>query len=230
MPRAARIAPGGYVFHVLNRANGRLPLFKKDGDFLAFEKLLVEAHQRVPIGILDWCLMPNHWHLVLRPREDGELTDFMRWLSLTHAQRWKTAHDAIGHGHLYQGRFKSFIIQEDEHLATVLRYVHRNPLRAKLVKRAQDWRWGSCHVRLRGPDELKGLLSDWPIDLPRDWVGWVNAAQTETEVELIRTSIKRDRPFGGKVWTTRTVSRLGLEKTMRPRGRPLGWRKRKGGK
>ena len=68
MPRRARVAPGGVVFHVLNRANGRLRLFKKDADYLAFESLLAEAHERVPVRVLDWCLMPNHWHLVLWPR------------------------------------------------------------------------------------------------------------------------------------------------------------------
>jgi len=132
MPRTARHAPGGLVYHVLNRANGRLRLFKKDEDFLAFEQVLLLAHKKVPIRILDWCLMGNHWHLVLWPEEDGELTAFMRWLTLTHAQRWKHAHDAVGHGHLYQGRFKSFPIEQDEHLLTVLRYVDRNAVRAKL--------------------------------------------------------------------------------------------------
>ncbi len=138
MPRIARNAPGGLVYHVLNRANGRLRLFKKDGDYLAFEQVLLLAHRRAPIRILDYCLMPNHWHLVLWPRRDGELTLFMRWLTLTHAQRWKHAHNAVGHGHLYQGRFKSFPIQQDEHLLTVLRYVERNPLRAKLARRRRS--------------------------------------------------------------------------------------------
>src|ERR1041385_1414085 len=141
MPRVARKAPGGVVYHVLNRANGRLRLFKKEDDFLAFEKVLLSAWERVPIRILGWCVMPNHWHLVLWPAKDGQVTAFMRWLTLTHAQRWKHAHDAVGHGHLYQGRFKSFPIQEDGHLLTVLRYVERNPLRAGLVSSAQDWRW-----------------------------------------------------------------------------------------
>ena len=108
MPRAARNAPGGLVYHALNRANGRLRLFKKDEDFLAFERVMKLAFERVPIRVLAWCFMSNHWHLVLWPRHDGELTAFMRQLTLTHAQRWKHAHNAVGHGHLYQGRFKSF--------------------------------------------------------------------------------------------------------------------------
>jgi putative transposase len=116
MPRIARNSPGGLVYHVLNRANGRLRLFKKVEDFPAFERVLAQAHRRTPIRILDWCLMSNHWHLVLWPRRDGELTAFMRWLTLTHTQRWKQAHAAVGDGHLYQGRFKSFPIEQDKHL------------------------------------------------------------------------------------------------------------------
>src|SRR5258706_8667743 len=147
MSRMARRAPGGVVYHVLNRANGRQRLFAKADDFLAFGRVLRAAWERAPIRILAWCVMPNHWHLVLWPKKDGELTAFMRWLTLTHAQRWKHAHDAVGHGHLYQGRFKSFPIEEDEHLLAVLRYVERNPLRAKLVRRAEAGRWGGLFVR-----------------------------------------------------------------------------------
>jgi putative transposase len=227
MPRTARVAPGGNVFHVLNRANGRLRLFKKDGDFLAFETLLAEAVQRLPMRIVAWCLMSNHWHLVLWPRRDGELSAFMGWLSLTHAQRWKMAHNAVGHGHLYQGRFKSFIIEQDEHLLRVLRYVERNPLRAKLVKRAEAWRWGNLWARERGEQDLAGLLSDWPIDRPTDWVQRVNQAQTAAELEAIRTSIRRERPYGSVAWTRGIVKRLKLEHTVRQLGRPTGWRKKK---
>ena len=225
MPRQPRQAPGGIVYHVLNRANGRLRLFKKPDDFLAFQRVLLEAHKRVPIRILGWCLMGNHWHFVLWPRADGELTRFMRWLTLTHAQRWKHAHNAVGHGHLYQGRFRSFPIEADDHLLTVLRYVERNPLRAKLVKRAERWRWGSAHVRLNRKHELYPLLSDGPVDLPRSWLRMVNEPQDETQERTVRQSIVRGRPFGAEAWTNKMADRLNLGQTLRPRGRPKGWRK-----
>ena len=220
MPRLARKAPGGIVYHVLNRANGRLRLFKKDGDYLAFEKVLLLAHQRVPIRILDWCLMPNHWHVVLWPKHDGQLTAFMRWLTLTHAQRWKHAHAAVGHGHLYQGRFKSFPIQQDQHLLTVLRYVQRNPVRANLVKAAQQWRWGSCAVRIDPSHELHALLSDWPVRRRKDWLQWVNTPQTPQEEAAVLEHIRRNRPWGDQQWVTRTAEALNLGQTLRPRGRP----------
>jgi putative transposase len=227
MPRVARKAPGGLVYHVLNRANGRLRLFKKDEDFAAFERVLVAAWQRVPMRILSWCLMPNHWHLVLWPRKDGELTAFMRWLTLTHAQRWKHAHGAVGHGHLYQGRFKSFPIEQDEHLLRVLRYVERNPLRAGLVKKAEAWRWGGLFVRRERGHELSPLLCEWPIERPGGWERLVNLPQTDEEEAAMRRHIERNRPLGSEGWMDRTVKALHLEQTLRPRGRPTGWRKEK---
>lgn len=227
MPRQARNAPGGFVYHVLNRANGRLRLFKKEDDYLAFEKVLKLAHEQTPMRVMAWCLMPNHWHLVLWPRADGELTAFMRKLTHTHAQRWKTAHDAVGHGHLYQGRFKSFPVQTDEHLLTLLRYVERNPLRAKLVQRVQDWPWGSYAVRRQPRHALHGLLSPWPVEMPTDWTRWVNTPQTPEEQKALAQHIRRNRPLGDEQWTIQTAGKLGLEQSIRPVGRPVGWRKKK---
>jgi putative transposase len=226
MLRIARRAPGGIVYHVLNRANGRLRLFKKEGDFVAFEEVLLEAFQRAPIRILDWCIMPNHWHFVLWPERDGQLTQFLRWLTLTHAQRWKHAHNAVGHVHLYQGRFKSFPIEENSHLLTVLRYVERNPVWAKLVKLAQEWRWGSCAVRPDRSHALRTLLTKWPVNRPRQWVEYVNQPQTAAEEAAVAEHIERNRPYGQAEWAQRTARTLGLEQSLRPRGRPRGWRKK----
>src|SRR3569623_757048 len=135
MPRRARSILGGYAYHVLNRANGRLRLFRKDADFAAFEEVLRQAQERLPLRILGYVVMSNHWHFVVWPkRDEGPLiSEFFRWLTVTHTQRWHAHHGTSGMGHLYQGRFKSFPIAADEHLLTVLRYVERNALRAKLV-------------------------------------------------------------------------------------------------
>jgi len=227
MPRVARKAPGGLVYHVLNRANGRLRLFKKAEDYTAFEKVLAEAHQRVPIRILAWCLMPSHWHFVLWPTRDGELTAFMRWLSLTHAQRWKHAHAAVGHGHLYQGRFKSFPIQQDDHLLAVLRYVERNAVRPTLARRVQDWPWGSAFVRLNRSHALRPLLSDWPVPRPHDWLSILNTPPSAAERKEVVEHIERSRPMGSDSWVKATARALGLQQTLNPRGRPVGWRKHK---
>lgn len=107
MGRPLRTAPGDCVYHVLNRTNGRVPLFAHDADYAAFERVLMEACERVSMRILAYCIMPNHWHVVLWPRQDGDLSRFMGWLTLTHTQRWHAHHHTVGHGHLYQGRASS---------------------------------------------------------------------------------------------------------------------------
>src|SRR5438046_8114769 len=141
MPRRPRKPADGQVYHVLNRGNCRTDLFHKDGDFLDFLKLLEEGRQQFKMRILGYCLMHNHWHLVLWPRRGPELSRFVAWISSTHVRRWREHRGSVGQGHLYQGRFKSFIVQSDEHLLTLLRYVEANPLRGGLVRFAQDWRW-----------------------------------------------------------------------------------------
>ena len=143
MGRPRRAAQGGLVDHTLNCANARLSIFEHDGDFTAFERLLAEAVTRYAMRVLAYCLMPNHFHLLLWPRGDGDLSQFMQWLTLTHTQRWHAYHHAAGSGHLYQGRFKSFPVQSDDHFLTICRYVQRNALRAGLAVQAEDWRWGS---------------------------------------------------------------------------------------
>ncbi len=224
MPRRARVTPGGFVYHVLNRSVAGLPLFRKKADFEAFERIMVEAYARHPMRILAWCLMRNHWHFVLWPREEGEITAFIRWLSHTHAMRWHVAHGTVGRGHLYQGRFKAFPIQEDEHFLSVCRYVERNALSAGAVKRAQDWRWGSLRARLEGHESLRSLLSAWPVERPPHWTRFVNRLITQREAEAIQTSIARNRPYGDERWQEEQAKQLGLSHTMRREGRP---RKRK---
>src|SRR5437660_12243822 len=161
MPRRARNAPGGLVYHALDRAVARLPLFQKDGDCAAFGRVLGEALEEHPTRLLAYCLMPNHWHLVLWPEQDGELTAFLRWLTHTHTMRWHAHYHTGGTGHVYQGRFKSFPVQEDEHFLAVCRYVERNALRANLVTRAQDWRWGSLWHRRGETEQGRKLLAAW---------------------------------------------------------------------
>lgn len=221
MPRSARLTPGGYVYHVLNRGVGRMMLFEKDADYEAFERVLRETLEAQPgIRLLTYCLMPNHWHLVLQPKGDRDLGRFMQRLTLTHTRRWQEHRNCHGTGHVYQGRYKSFPIETDEHLLTVIRYVERNALRADLVERAEDWPWGALWVRRSGNEEERAMLSRWPIPEPPRWVRTVNAAMNDRELEAVRGSIDRGRPFGSERWISRTADALGLDHTFRPRGRP----------
>lgn len=221
MGRPLRASPGGYVYHVLNRANARLPIFQKPADYEAFERVLQEALAHVPnMRLLAYCLMPNHWHLVLWPRGDGELSDFGHWLTLTHTQRWHAHYHNVGAGHLYQGRFKSFPVAADEHFLAVCRYVERNALRAGLVERAEAWRYCSLWRREHGDSPLSACLAEWPVPRPRTWRELVNRPETVAELEALRRSVERGQPFGDRSWVTRCAGRLGLESTLRPRGRP----------
>lgn len=220
MGRPHRAAEAGYVYHVLNRANARIKIFRHDADYEAFERVLTEAVERTQTRLLSYCVMPNHWHLVVWPRADGELSEFVGWLTLAHTQRWHAFHQSIGTGHVYQGRFKSFPIQEDDHLFAVARYVERNALRAKLTRRAEQWRWSSLYRWLRGSAEDRRLLAAWPSPRPGGWVGHVNSPQTEAELAALRRCVTRGSPFGSQSWMERTVRRLSLESTLRPRGRP----------
>src|ERR1700722_7821231 len=141
MSRTRRKLEDGLVYHVLNRGNGRRAFLHKPGDFEAWLRVLAEAKQAVPMRVLAYCLMPNHWHLVLWPERGEDLSRFVSRLSQTHTQRWHAHYHNVGTGHLYQGRFKSFPVQEDGHFYSVCRYVERNALRAGLVERAEDWLW-----------------------------------------------------------------------------------------
>ncbi len=222
MPRRARSIQGGLVYHVLNRANARMTLFEKEEDYAAFERVLEEAQAREPLRILAYCLMPTHWHMVVWPRRgaDKQVSEFFRWLTVTHTQRWHAHYQTSGTGHLYQGRFKSFPIESDDHLYTVLRYVERNPVRANLAEQAEAWRWSSAWRYRSGDKQAKSLLADWPVPRPRDWRSHVNRAQTPAELDALRRSVARGRPYGGEAWCKRIIARLGLEWTVRPRGRP----------
>jgi putative transposase len=203
-------------YHVLNRGNGRAKVFHKKGDFAAFVELMAEANERLPLRILGYVLLPNHFHLVLWPRGDGDLSRWMQWLLTAHVRRHHRQYG--GSGHLWQGRFKAFPIERDEHLLTVLRYVERNPLRAYLVDRAEAWPWSSLAWRPSG--QRPQLLSDWPVACPRNWVAAVNAVQNAAELAALRRSVARGAPFGAERWTRRVAKRLGLESSLRPRGRP----------
>jgi putative transposase len=211
------------VYHVLNRSAGKFKMLRTDKDFAAFENVMQEGLQRTPIRILGYCLMSTHWHFVVWPEHDGELAEFFRWVGVTHAVRYRVAHRSVGSGAVYQGRFKSFAVQSDDaSLRTVCRYVERNALSANLVKRAEDWRWGSLWVRHQGSPEQRAMLSDWPSPIPKNWIERVNAPLTARERQRLAPSLERSRPFGDDKWVAHAVATLGLEHTVRREGRPKG--------
>jgi putative transposase len=216
MPRTARASVGGICYHVINRGNGRAEVFHDNDDYDAFVRLMVDAHARLPMRVLAYCLMPNHFHLVLWPNADGDLSRWLQWLLTAHVRRYHRRYQTSGH--VWQGRFKAFPIQEDDHLLTVIRYVERNPLRANLVKKVQNWRWSSLTAMAANPPLL--FLHPGPTPRPSKWLERVAEPWTEAELERVRHSIQRGTPFGESDWTAQTAAQLGLESSPRPRGRP----------
>jgi putative transposase len=217
MPRIPRASIGGHCCHVLNRGNGRQEVFHKDDDYDAFLKAIAHGCIEVPMPVLGYCLMPNHFHLVVQPAAEGDLSRWMHWLQNTHVRRYHQHYHSSGH--VWQGRFKSFPIQEDDHLLTVLQYAERNPVRAKLVRSAERWRWSSARAWAK-PSERPAWLADGPVPKPVNWLERVNAALTPAELESLRRSVNRGTPFGGEAWVRSTAKMAGLESTLRSRGRP----------
>lgn len=220
MPRIQRTDVGGYIYHILNRANARVRIFDSDKDYQLFENILEEAVEKFDMRLLAYCVMPNHWHLILYPKNDGDLARFMGWLSNTHTRRWHAKKGTVGQGHLYQGRYKSFICQDDNHFLTLVRYVERNAKRANLVGKAEKWKWSSIWRRENGMVKQKKILSTWPIYTPEDYLNWLNQTQTESEEKAIEISVVKSSPYGSDDWTDDMVKRFNLEQTLRKVGRP----------
>ncbi len=220
MPYRSGRGTCGVPFHVLNRGVRRLALFEESTDYRSFIACAAWALHRAPVRLLAYCLMPNHFHLVIQPVEDGQISTFMKLLEGTHSKRWHANRQTTGTGAVYQGRFKAFPIQSDRHFYAVCRYVERNALRAGLVSRAEDWPWGSLAQRCQ---KLHGLpLAEWPIMQPADWVSLVNDGETQASLEAVRKSVATGRPFGEPSWAVMAAGDMGLNSTLRPRGRPKG--------
>ena len=218
MARRTRCADAGYVYQVLNRAVGRARIFDKSADYAAFEKVLRQAWERLDMRLLAYVILPNHWHLVVWPQHDGALSTYAQWLMVTQVRRWHAHHHTQGTGPVYQGRFKSFPVQADDHFLTLCRYVERNALRANLVARAEQWRWSSLWHRCHATGVP--WLQEWPVPAPEGWVDNVNQAETAGELAALRGSVVRGAPYGDEQWQAQTAKALGLESALRRPGRP----------
>ncbi len=242
-------------------------MFHNEADFLAFERILSLACERIPMRILGWCFMGNHFHIVLWPYQDGDLARWMQWVTTCHVRRYHRQYK--GSGHVWQGRYKCFPCQPRGPLMNLLRYVERNPVRAGLVKRAQDWRFSSAAVgsgsfslavsekvpdplvsahlgngvrhrnnpepdpisssALQEPDPTSDQapakpLAHWlvrgPGERPEPWLRFVNREEEVEELARLRECVNRGSPYGNPTWRENAAKKLGLESTIRPRGRP----------
>jgi putative transposase len=216
MPRRSRAIVAGYCYHVINRSNDKARIFHDSGDYAAFLGLIADAQRHRPVALLAACLMPNHVHFVLQPSRASDVALWTHWLFTTHAGRHHRKYATSGH--IWQGRFKASAIQQDQNLLMVMRYVERNAMRAQLVSRAEEWRWGSLNWRIYGHPLL--VPNDPPVPLPSDWTELVNEGHTEAELASIRSSVNRQSPFGAEDWVKRTAAELGVGHSINPRGRP----------
>lgn len=185
-------------------------MFHKAADYRAFFDLLLAAKAQFPINVFGVCLMPNHFHLIVQPATDAALSPFMQWWMTSHVRRYHQHYRS--HGHIWQGRFKSFPIQHDAHLLTALRYVLRNPVRAGLIEHALDWPWSSLRV--------PHLSEPIPVEAPTDWPQWIDQPLFAHELVTLRTCVNRQQPFGTEDWQVTMAATLGLASTLRRRGRP----------
>ncbi len=224
MPRPLRPIDDGLIYHVINRGNNRQRVFRKRADFAAFLQTLGELTERWPFELYGFCVLDNNFHLLLRPKATS-ISRIMQSLLVSHTQRYHR-HYASG-GHVWQGRFKSPVIQNDEHLLTVLRYIEANPLRARIVKRADEYAWSS--FRVHGAGEPHGLvdplvnyeeLSPRANVRQRRWAEKVHAPMRESELAAVRRSVATGLPYGERSWVERLAKRLELDLMIRPRGRP----------
>jgi len=190
-----------YCYHVLNRANRRAEVFHEPSDYDAFVALMSRAQEHEELPILAACLMPNHFHLVVQPTRAESISRWIHWLCTTHVRHYHAKYESSGR--VWQGPYKACLVQTDQYLLTVMRYVERNALEARLVRRAEDWRWGS--LRWRGGARSPLELSNAPIALPGYWMEFVNQPQTAAELEAIRECVTGQRPFGDRAWIEATL-------------------------
>jgi putative transposase len=216
MPRTARAIVGGLCYHVINRGNARATVFHEPADYQAFLALMRVASEKIPMRILAYCLMPNHFHLVLWPHGDSDISRWMHWLLTTHTKKHHSKRKSSGR--VWQGRFKAFPIEQDRHLLTVIRYVERNALRANLVGSAVDWEWSSASRQL--PETGRPIKSEGPVTKPRNWLEIVDRPHSQQEIDALRLCVTKNRPYGTETWARSTATDLGLLSSFRGPGRP----------
>lgn len=225
MGRPLRPIAGGLIYHALNGGNNRAAVFTDAGDFRAFRRALAQTQQRYPFRLFGYCLMTNHFHLLLQPQDGQSISRILQSLTVAHTWRYHRRYRSVDH--VWQGRFHGPVIQDDAHLLTVLRYIEANPLRAGMVADLASYPWSSYAVHGRGQvDPLVGELSGWSNVGATEplrqafWRRWVHEPLTERELAAVRQAVASGRPYGDPSWVDATARRLGVPLAARPRGRP----------
>ena len=214
MPRIPRGDSADGIYHIINRGNMRIQVFNDAEDYEHFLELLYKSAEKEKVAIHAYCLMPNHFHLLLSPEGEGSLSRMMQWLMTSHVRYYHRKNKTSGH--VWQGRYKSFIVQKDSYYIEVMRYIEANALRAGLVEKAEDWIYGSLYARI----STWAHLSESLVELGDDWKDNVNMTMQIDELEKIRNSVNRQAPLGKDEWQIVVASQHGLLPTLGNRGRP----------
>lgn len=215
MPRIPRGDAAEGIYHIINRGNMRMQIFDDQDDYEYFLELLKKGAEKERISVHAYCLLPNHFHLLLSPMHEGSLSRMMQWVMTSHVRYYHRKNKTSGH--VWQGRYKSFIIEKESYYISVMRYIEANALRAGLVTKGEEWIYGSLHERV---STEKILLSEPLIEIGDDWVSYVNEPMKIYELEKIRNSVNRQAPLGEEGWQIEVASQYGLLSTLGNRGRP----------
>ena len=216
MPRIARVLTDNQIYHIINRGNRRESVFHDNYDYEKFLRLLIESKEIYALKIYAYCLMPNHFHLVIYTKYANFLSQAMHWISSSYVRYYNKRYNLSGH--LWQGRYKSFIVQEDTYLLVLLKYVEVNPKRARIVKDCIDYKYSSANTRVKNEKDL--LIDETPICLPDDWYSYINSDEKNIDIESIRNSINRQSPLGDENWRYMVSKKYNLESTINSIGRP----------
>ena len=214
MARLARVVIPDLPYHVTQRGNGGQRVFFSDEDYEAYRDLLAAAAREARVGVWAWCLMPNHVHLILCPSDEGGLRRALArahraYAGRIHARRRRT-------GHFWQGRFGA-VAMDESHLVAAYRYVALNPVRAKLVQRAEDWRWSSARALLGLGDDGLTDVAPARTRLPR----FADLLETNEDVEATQRLRKGEsvgRPIGSDAFVSMLEARTGRRLRPQPRG------------
>ena len=186
------------MFHAMNRSAKQLTLFDDAADYQLFLQVMKEAEHKCPIKVLEYCLMPNHFHLLLWPETDKQLSSYMRWVAGVHAQRWRRGRGTVGKGAVYQGRFKWVAVQDGRHYGIARRYIWQNPVRARLVEQPQGWAWSSASDILL---PVRPHLAEGPLVDGQSRAAAIAETLPTADEEEMRDALRRNQPFGTPSWS-----------------------------
>lgn len=224
-PRIARLELPGVPMHVIQRGVNRCTVFRDDRDRLYYRKLLRIRSAEEAVAIHAFVLMGNHVHLLLSAGHQGAISSMMRRVGQAYAQAFNQRHGRTGA--LWQGRFKSSLVETERYLLNVMRYIELNPVRAGIVERAENYRWSSVHKHLGFSSEpmltphliYLGLGKD-PDDRAACWRNWLSQGTTADELAMIRSHAVQECVLGGGEFVDMVTKQMGRPAGYRPRGRP----------